>query len=125
MDAIQIGQKIKKLRELKNLTQDHMAKALGVSQSAYSRMEMGDAEITYKRLEVISEELGMKPEDVITFNESMVFNVMHNDTANGLVINNNQLSEAEKNLYQQQIDLLKEQVEYLQKTLELILKKEN
>jgi transcriptional regulator with XRE-family HTH domain len=122
MDAIQIGQKIKKLRELKNLTQDHMAKALGVSQSAYSRMEMGDAEITYKRLEVISEELGMKPEDVITFNESMVFNVMHNDTANGLVINNNQLSEAEKNLYQQQIDLLKEQVEYLKKMLDTVLK---
>ncbi len=122
MDALQIGHKIKKLRELKNLTQDHMAKALGVTQGAYSRMEQGEIEITYSKLEIISEKLGMKPEDVITFNESMVFNVMHNETGNGLVINNNQLSEAEKNLYQQQIDLLKEQVEYLKKMLDTVLK---
>ena len=54
----------------------------------------------------------------------MVFNVMHNETATGLVINNNQLSEAEKNLYQQQIDLLKEQVEYLKKMLDTVLKSE-
>lgn len=124
MDTIQIGYKIKKLRELKNLTQDHMAKALGISQGAYSRMELGDTDITYSKLERISEELGMKPEEVISFNESMVFNVMNNEIGNGLVINNNQLSEAEKNLYEEQIRQLKDQIEYLKKILDNVFDKQ-
>ena len=87
MDNLKIGHKIKKLRELKNLTQEHMANSIGITQGAYSRMELGETEITYSKLEKISEELGMKPEDVIAFNESVVFNVMNNQTGNGLVIN--------------------------------------
>ena len=73
-----IGQKIKKLRELKNLTQSHMAHELGVTQSAYSKMELGESEVTYSRLEKISNALGMKPEDVIAFNDQMVFNISNN-----------------------------------------------
>jgi transcriptional regulator with XRE-family HTH domain len=46
MDTLRIGQKIKKLRELKNLTQEHMAEVIGLSQSAYSRIELGDTEVT-------------------------------------------------------------------------------
>jgi transcriptional regulator with XRE-family HTH domain len=110
---MQIGHKIKKLRELKNLTQDHVAQKLGVTQSAYSRIEVGDTDITYSKLEKIAEVLEMKPEEIITFNENMVFNIMHNDVGNGLVINNNQLSDGEKNLYVQQIELLKEENAYL------------
>ena len=121
MDNLKRGHKIKKLRELRNLTQEHMANSIGLTQGAYSRMELGETEITYSKLEKISAELGMKPEDVIAFNESMVFNVMNNQTGNGLVINNNQLSEGEKYLYQQQIDLLKEEIVYLKSILDKLL----
>jgi hypothetical protein len=65
----------------------------------------------------------MKPEEIIAFNENMVFNVMNNEVGNGLVINNNQLSEGEKNLYIQQIELLKEEVDYLKKLLDTVLSK--
>jgi transcriptional regulator with XRE-family HTH domain len=123
MENLKIGHKIKKLRELRNLTQEHMAASIGLTQGAYSRMELGETEITYSKLEKISAELGMKPEDVIAFNESMVFNVMNNQTGNGLVINNNQLSEGDKYLYQQQIDLLKEEIVYLKSILDKILLK--
>ena len=123
MDNINIGHKIKKLRELKNLTQEHMAKSIGISQGAYSRMELGETEITYTKLEKISEELGMKPEEVIAFNESLVFNVMNNQTGNGLVINNNQMSDTEKNSFEQQILLLKEENNYLKKVIDGLLKK--
>lgn len=118
MDNLNIGHKIKKLRELKNLTQEHMANSIGISQGAYSRMELGETEITYSKLEKISEELGLKPEDIIAFNESVVFNVMNNQTGNGLVINNSQLSDGEKNLYEQQILLLKEENTHLKKVIE-------
>jgi transcriptional regulator with XRE-family HTH domain len=121
MDALKIGHKIKKLRELKNLTQEHMAKSIGISQGAYSRLELGETEITYTRLEKISEELGMKPEEVIAFNEILVFNVMNNQTGNGLVINNNQLSETEKSMFEQQITLLKEENAYLKKVIDGLL----
>lgn len=119
----QIGQKIKKLRELRNFTQSHMAEELGLSQSAYSKLELGETEITYSKLERVADVLGMKPEEVIAFNESMVFNVMNNQTGQGFVINNNQLSETEKTLYIQQIDLLKEEVAYLKSLLGKVLGK--
>jgi transcriptional regulator with XRE-family HTH domain len=100
-----------------------MAKSIGITQGAYSRMELGETEITYSRLEKISEELGMKPEEVIAFNESLVFNVMNNQTGNGLVINNNQLSDTEKNSFEQQILLLKEENSYLKKVIDGLLNK--
>ena len=118
METLNIGTKIKKLRELKNLTQEHMASVIGVTQSAYSRMEMGETEITYSKLERIAGELGMKPEEVIAFNESMVFNVMHNQTGNGLIIQNNALNNEERELYKQQIETLKEEVTYLKKIID-------
>jgi transcriptional regulator with XRE-family HTH domain len=111
-----------KIRELKNLTQEHMAHELGITQSTYSRMEIGESEISYSKLERISDLFGMKPEEVISFNENMVLNVMHNDVGNGLVINNNQLSEGEKNLYTEQIALLKEEIAYLRSQLDKLLK---
>lgn len=125
MDNLKIGHKIKKLRELRNLTQEHMASSLGLSQSAYSRMELGETEITFSKLEKISEELGMKPEEIIAFNESMVFNVMNNQTGNGLVINNNvpneELKES-KALYDQLITQLKEENTHLKKVIENLLR---
>lgn len=122
METLNIGTKIKKLRELKNLTQEHMATVIGVTQSAYSRMEMGETEITYSKLERISSELGMKPEEVIAFNESMVFNVMHNQTGNGLIIQNHSLNNEERELYKQQIETLKEEVAYLKKIIDSLIK---
>lgn len=121
--TMHIGQKIKKLRELKNLTQTHMADQLGVSQSAYSKIELGESEVTFNRLEKISEVLEMKPEEVIAFNESMVFNVMHNQNGGNVFGDiNNTVSDTERQLYQDQINLLKEEVTYLKKMLEKVLK---
>ena len=120
----QIGHKIKKLRELRNFTQSHMAEELGLSQSAYSKMELGETEITYSKLERVADVLGMKPEEVIAFNESMVFNVMHNLNGNNGFVINNQMPESEKDLYIQQIDLLKEEVDYLKSLLGQVLGKD-
>ena len=121
--TMHIGQKIKKLRELKNLTQTHVAQKLGVSQSAYSKMELGESEVTFNRLEKISEVLEMKPEEVIAFNESMVFNVMHNRNGGNVFGDiNNTVSDTERQLYQDQINLLKEEVAYLKKMLEKVLR---
>lgn len=119
-----IGQKIKKLRELKNLTQTHVAEKLGLSQSAYSKMELGETEVTYNRLEKISEILVIKPEEVILFNESMVFKAMNSPNGSNVLshIDQNAISDSERQLYQDQINLLKEEVSYLKKLIEKVLK---
>ena len=118
-----IGKRIKKLRELKNLTQTHLADQLGVSQSAYSKIELGESEVTFSKLEKISEALGMKPEEVIAFNESIVFNVMHNQNGGNVFGDiNNSISNNERKLYEDQINLLKEDVSYLKHMLEKVLK---
>jgi transcriptional regulator with XRE-family HTH domain len=118
-----IGQKIKKLRELKNLTQSHLANQLGVSQSAYSKLELGESEVTFSKLEKISEALGMKLEEVIAFNESMVFNVMNNQNGGNVFGDiNNSMLEIERKLYQDQINILKEEILYLKQMLEKVFK---
>ena len=57
MENLKIGHKIKKLRELKNLTQEHMANSIGISQGAYSRMELvyNKQIVTYIDLSNLSE----------------------------------------------------------------------
>ena len=122
LQGMHIGQKIKKLRELKNLTQTHMAEELGLTQSAYSKLEMGETEVPFSRLEKIAGVFGMKPEDVIAFNESMVFNVMHNQTGQGFVVNNNNITESERKLYEDQITLLKDEISHLKAIIEKLLK---
>ena len=115
-----IGQKIKKLRELKNLTQSHMANEMGITQSAYSKIELGETEISYNKLNRIAEILGMSIEEISTFNEQMIFNVMHNQTGNGFVVYKG-VSENEKRLYEDQITFLKSENAYLKKVLDKLL----
>jgi transcriptional regulator with XRE-family HTH domain len=115
-----LGQKIKKLRELKNLTQSHVANELGISQGAYSKLELGETEISYAKLNRIAEILGISTEDITQFNEQMIFNVMHNQTGNGFVVQKG-LTDQEKRLYETHIDQLKSENAYLKKVLDKLL----
>ena len=118
---MQVGQKIKKLRELKNLTQDYMAAELEMTQSAYSKIESGESDVSYKKLEKIASIFGIHPEDILMFNEHMVFNVMHNQTGNGLVIN--QVSDETKKLYEDLITQLRAENAHLKSILDRVLGK--
>lgn len=76
---MKLGNKIKKLREMLNFTQEHVAGELQISQSAYSRKEAGETEITYPELEKIAVLFKMEVVDIIKFDESVVFNITLND----------------------------------------------
>jgi len=57
--ALQLAVKIARLREKKGMTQAHLAKLMGTSQQAISRIESGDYEgFTLKTLEKIAEATG-------------------------------------------------------------------
>ena len=116
---LQIGKKIKRLRELKNLTQNQVAEKIGITQGAYSKIEMGESEVSYTRLESISLAFGMKPEDIIAFNDNLVFNVSNNPYGGNVFGNiSYSLTEVERKLYDDQIQSLKEEISFLKKMLE-------
>jgi DNA-binding XRE family transcriptional regulator len=59
--ALRLAMKIAKLREKKGLSQQQMAKLMGTSQQAVSRIESGEYEgFTLKTLEKIAEATGTK-----------------------------------------------------------------
>lgn len=116
---MEIGIKVKKLRELRNFTQEYMAKNLDMTTSGYGKIERDESEVSYQKLEKIAEVLGMNVEDIVNFNEKLVFNVMHNQTGitNGYVVNNGITSD-EKSLYEQMITQLKEENTYLKSIID-------
>ncbi|MEO1257470.1 MAG: helix-turn-helix transcriptional regulator [Bacteroidota bacterium] len=69
---MKIGEKLRHLRELRNLSQQSLAGAMGISQPHYSRIEKG-AEITYSQLEKAANEMGISVEDIIAFNVAQYF----------------------------------------------------
>jgi transcriptional regulator with XRE-family HTH domain len=97
-----IGNKIKHLRELKNLSQDYMAKQLDISQKAYSNIENEVSEITVNRLESISKILGVSMTQILNLNEENIFqNIFNNqnESKNNYTVNNNHAN-LQKELYE-------------------------
>jgi len=56
---------IRKIREYRNYTQDYLAAKLGISQNAYSKIELGYSNITLNRLIEISDILEVDLIDLI------------------------------------------------------------
>lgn len=76
MNAIE--EKIRNLRELKNLTQEYMAEQLGITQAGYSKIESGNTKLTYNKIEEISKVLGVQTEELLAFDSQKYFNSFNN-----------------------------------------------
>lgn len=119
---MQIHDKIRKLRELRGKSQLEAADALGLSQPNYSKYESGKNDFTIRQIEKLAELFDISLEDIIGFNEHLIFNLNKNKKANGLVINN-QTSKSEKKLYEDYITSLKTEIESLKHIIEKLLTK--
>jgi transcriptional regulator with XRE-family HTH domain len=113
-----IGSKIKKIRELRNYTQEYMAEQLGMSQTGYGNIERDETDITMKRLNQIVTILAVRVQDLLGFdeNKALVGTIHNNHNTNGTVFNNENF-ERERRLYEEQISLLKDQVNLLKEEL--------
>lgn len=118
---MKLGQKIKVIREIKNFSQEHIAEKLDISQSNYSKMENGNSDIPFSKLEELAIILGLTVEDVIGFNEHQIFNLKNNKKATGIVIN--QMSANEKKVYEEFIESLKIENSYLKSMIDKLLEK--
>lgn len=111
---MEIGTKIRKVRELRNYTQEYMAEKLDVSQSSYSRYEKDEGNLTLAELEKISAILGMKVEDLINFDEKMIFNNYGTAQDQSFSVNYQSVSDKERELYEKTIKLLEDKIKYLE-----------
>ncbi|MBK9633709.1 MAG: helix-turn-helix transcriptional regulator [Bacteroidetes bacterium] len=84
---MKIGNKIKKIRELKNYTQEYMANELSMSISNYSKIERDEISVTLDRLNEIAIVLKMKFQDILAFDEKNVFNFINSPHSQGYINN--------------------------------------
>ncbi|HEV7333138.1 MAG TPA: helix-turn-helix transcriptional regulator [Flavisolibacter sp.] len=68
-----IGDKIRKVRELKGYKQEYVAGKLGLSVTAYGNIERNESSLTFDRLEEIAEVLEVSVQDILNIPEQ--FNV--------------------------------------------------
>ena len=64
-----IGQKLKSLRQQNNYRQDSVAKQLGCSVATYCKIETGSIQVTFKRLQKVSEFYGLKMYELLLCEE--------------------------------------------------------
>ncbi|GAA4334373.1 helix-turn-helix transcriptional regulator [Flaviaesturariibacter amylovorans] len=116
-----IGRKIVRIRELRGMKQDALARLLGVSQQAVSRLEQSEM-VDEERLKAIADALGVTPEAIRQFNEEALFNNIQNnsDTSSNNSIVNYQFNPIDKivELYERLLQSEREKVEMLQQIID-------
>lgn len=111
------GTKIKFIRENRKITQESIATKLGISQTAYSKIESNQTQLTLERLKEIAEILEVPEMELINGSPINQFNIEKIEKNFGYIHN---FMETQKELYDkllvekdEQIKLLKEIVEEL------------
>ena len=114
-----IEEKIKSIRELKNLTQEYMAEKLGITQAGYSKIESGTTKISYDKIVDISKILGVETEELLAFDSQKYFNSFNNvkGSNNGSVTIKVEEGDI-KSLYEDKISLLNRLLEMTEIELE-------
>ena len=68
---MEIGDRIRKVRELKGLKQEYVAEKLGMSVTAYGNIERNASDLTFTKLEQIAKILEVTPQDIISIPEQL------------------------------------------------------
>ncbi|MBK8516849.1 MAG: helix-turn-helix transcriptional regulator [Saprospiraceae bacterium] len=112
---IEIGHKIRKARLLKGYNQEYIASKLGISQEAYSKIESNKSNISYSRLDTISQLLDITIEEILNIDEKgPIFNNIA-DQQHHFAFNNG--IENERKLYEHIITEKDKRIELLEKML--------
>ncbi len=119
-----IGDKIRKVRELKGYKQEYVAGKLSLSVTAYGNIERNESSLTFERLEEIAEVLEVTVQDILNIPEQLNIHSISNSNNVGFnhTFNDNRVcTEGEAEAYKQSISHLSKEVEYLrQQNLQLM-----
>ena len=109
-----IGQKVRRIREEKQWTQEFIANKLEISQNTYSKIESWSIKLTIDRISELSKILDVPIEDMLS-DDTKTFHLNNNHIEKFYIEN---LQEENKGLVQS----LKDQVKYLQEENQRLLK---
>lgn len=111
-----VGIKIRQIRELKGLSQENMAELLHVSQAAYSKLEKND-NIGMDKIKAIAQIFKIDPIQLLSFDENHIFNNNNQQGGNAASILIQYISNKERDLYEQRINHLEEEVKFLREKI--------
>ncbi|GGB76921.1 hypothetical protein GCM10007424_16220 [Flavobacterium suaedae] len=103
-----IGQKIKRLREEKGITQEAMAAQLDVTQSNYGRLEKDDRRLNVVKL--------LKIVRILDTNISYIFN----ETENSDSTTSSTISNSNKEVYDILIESLRSEIQHLKEEIDFL-----
>lgn len=106
-----IGDKIRKIREHKGLSQEVIAFELGISQPTYARLEKKDVRISIKRLIEITRILNISVSELIDEKENINMSLLSIEKNKSPIENMN-------NSDKDHIQTLKEEIRFLKKLIE-------
>jgi transcriptional regulator with XRE-family HTH domain len=81
--SMSVNEKIKLIREAKNLTQEQVAEKLGMCVNSYGDIERGERDIKLSRLEKIAELFEMKASELLDLTDKTVLNINLNKKYKG------------------------------------------
>jgi transcriptional regulator with XRE-family HTH domain len=81
-----LGDTIKKFRELKNITRETIAAELKMSLSNYSKIERGEIDLTISRIQEIANILEIDMSQILNFDATNIFNISNNKLVQGVKV---------------------------------------
>lgn len=113
-----IGSKIRKIREIRNYSQDYIAQKLNISTKAYSKIENEDTKLSVDRLYELAKILEVKAEDLLNFDEKTIFyNINNHHNGDGVVLNKKTVSDQEREVFKVHIKHLEDEIHFLREEL--------
>ena len=103
---------IRALRILQNFSQEHLAESLGISQSAYGKLERGETNLTWNKLLQVIDVLETSLWDIVYFNSEEKFRMIPGESG---LMTNTSLGECLHT-----IRLQKEQIQHFESVVKLM-----
>lgn len=107
-----IPDNIKKFRELKNVTRKAISDHLGMTVNGYAKIEQGNVDVTFKKLEIIAKFLDVELHDIIDFDPSHIL---------GNHVSNKKYTPSKHDTYSQNLS----DFDYTQKLIESLERENN
>ena len=109
-----LSKNIRKIREVKGIKQMEIALLLNKSQQFISKMENGKVDINEKDIDKIAKYLGIKRQELENFDEKILFQSSLISNSESNLPKHHFLAADERKIYQEYIELLREQNQNLQ-----------
>jgi transcriptional regulator with XRE-family HTH domain len=71
---MELSEKIKFIRSSKNWTQEDVAEKLGISTNSYAKIERGETDVNFSRLQQIADVMEIELPHLLDLNEKNIFN---------------------------------------------------